>query len=160
MTGVAGPEYQRLMRQIRARIISGEYPVGGPIPSTAELGTESGMSRPVVRRAIDQLEAEGILEGHQGKAVFVKAMPVEADRRRDDAEALAGQFAELRQEFRDMAKLADPAEVRARLGQLEARVGQLEAIIVNLTNRSGLPNPFGGEHDVTEKAARRGRGGR
>lgn len=159
MTGEAGPEYQRLMRQVRARIISGEYPLDSPIPSTTELVEESRMSRPVVRRAIDQLKAEGILEGHQGKGVFVAAMPVDADHRRADTEALGEQFAELRQEVRELAKHADSADLRTRLGQLEARVGRMEAIIVNLSKRTGAPNPFEGEHDDAKRSARRGRAG-
>jgi GntR family transcriptional regulator len=153
VTGEAGPEYQRLMRQIRARIISGEYPLGSPIPSTTELVEESGMSRPVVRRAIDQLKAEGILEGHQGKGVFVAAMPVDADHRRADTEALGEQFAELRQEFRELAKHVDSDDLRAR-------VGRIEAILINLHARLAYPNPYGGERDTTQKAARHGRAGR
>ena len=153
MAGEAGPEYQRLMRQIRARIISGEYLVGGPIPSTSALGAESGMSRPVVRRAIDQLEAEGILEGHQGKAVFVKAMPSVADRRRDDAEALAGQLAELRQAFRDLEGRTEGYE------DLRAKVNRMEAVVINLCSRLNVEYPHGGARDITEKAPRRGRAG-
>lgn len=153
MAGETGPEYQRLMRQIRAGIISGEYPVGSPIPSTTELVEESEMSRPVVRRAIDQLKAEGILEGHQGKGVFVKAMPVEADRRRDDTEALAEQFAGLRQEVRELAERADS-------GDLRARIGRVEAILINLHAKLGFENPYGSAHDGAEQTARRGRTGR
>jgi len=153
VTGETGPEYQRLMRQIRARIISGEYPLSSLIPSTTELVEESGMSRPVVRRAVDQLKAEGILEGHQGKGVFVAAMPVDADHRRADTEALGEQFAELRQEFRELAKHVDSDDLRAR-------VGRIEAILINLHARLAFPNPYGGERDDTQKAARRGRAGR
>jgi DNA-binding transcriptional regulator YhcF (GntR family) len=161
VTGETEPVlYQRLMRQIRAAIISGEYPVGDAIPSTTELVTESGMSRPVVRRAIDQLKAEGILEGHQGKSVIVAALPVDADHRRADTEALGEQFAELRQEVREMAKLADSDDLRGRLGRLESRVGRIEAAIATITKRFAQPNPLGGEHDGPEKAAGRGRAGR
>lgn len=159
MTTGAEPEYQRLMRLIRSRIIDGEYPIGSPVPSTTELVAQSGMSRPVVRRAIDQLKAEGILEGHQGKGVFVAAMPADADHRRADTEALAEQFAELRQELRELEKTADLPEVLARLGKLETRVGRMEAIMVNFASRSGFPNPFGSKHDDAERPARRGRAG-
>lgn len=154
MAGETGPEYQRLMRQIRARIISGEYLVGAPIPSTTELVEESEMSRPVVRRAIDQLKAEGILEGHQGKAVFVKAMPAAADRRRDDAEALAEQFAELRQAFRELEKQTEG------YADLRAKVNLIEAVVINLCARQNVEYPHGGARDITEKAPRRGRAGR
>jgi DNA-binding GntR family transcriptional regulator len=160
VTGEAGPEYQRLMRLVRARIISGEYPVGSVIPSTTELVAETGRSRPVVRQAIAQLQAEGILEGHQGKGVFVAAMPVDADRRRADTEALSEEFAGLRQEVRELAKSADSAGLSGRLARLEARVGRIEAILVTLHSRLGHPNPYGGERDDAQKAARRGRAAR
>jgi GntR family transcriptional regulator len=159
VTGEAGPEYQRLMRLVRARIISGEYPVGGAIPSTTELVAETGKSRPVVRQAIAQLQAEGILEGHQGKGVFVAEMPAVADHRRADTEALGEEFAEFRREVRKLADQVGSDDLRARVGELEARMGRMEAIVVNLTQRSGLPNPFGGERDQAGKTARRGRAG-
>lgn len=155
MAGEAGPEYLRLMRRIRAGIISGEYPVGSLIPSTTELVKDTGMSRPVVRRAVDQLKAEGILEGHQGKGVFVAALPADADSRRADTEALGEQVAELRQEFRELAKHVNSD------GDLRARVGRIEAILINLHAKLGYPNPYGGERvDGARQAARRGRAGR
>lgn len=159
MTGETGPEYQRLMRRIRAAIISGEYPVGSPIPSTTELVEESKMSRPVVRRAVDQLKAEGILEGHQGKGVYVSEVPVIADRRRADTEALGEEFAEIRREFRKLAEDVGSEDLRARFGRLETRMGRVEAAISTVAKRSRQPDPFGGEGDNTQKAARRGRAG-
>lgn len=137
MTEEVGPEYQRIMRLIRSGIISGTYPVGSPIPSTAKLVAQTGMSLPVVRRAVDQLKAEGILEGHPGKGVYVKAVPAEADRRRADTEALGDQLAEMR-----------------------SRIDRLEAIIINLCKRLGYPNPLGGAHDAEEEAPVRKRAGR
>jgi DNA-binding GntR family transcriptional regulator len=142
------------MRQIRGRIISGKYPLGSQIPSTTELVAETGRSRPVVRQAIAQLQAEGILEGHQGKGVFVAAMPVDADHRRADTEALGEEFAELRQEFRELAERAQKDD------DLRARVNRIETILVNLHRRLNFPNPLGGERDITEKAAGRGRAAR
>lgn len=148
MTGETGPEYQRLMRQIRAAIITGEYPVGSRVPSTTELVAASRMSRPVVRRAVDQLKAEGILEGHQGKGVFVAAMPADADHRRADTEALAKEFAELRQQVEGY-------------DDLRAKVNRIEAVVINLCQRQGVEYPRGGaRNDNTEKAPRRRQAGR
>lgn len=146
MTGEAGPEYQRLMRQIRAGIISGEYPVGSPIPSTTELTAASGKSRPVVRRAIDQLKAEGILEGHQGKGVFVKALPEDADRGQADLKAVS--------------ERVDGLEDRvAGYEDLRAEVGRLRADILYLYDRFAVPYDHGdgGAHDDAEQAAGRRR---
>jgi DNA-binding FadR family transcriptional regulator len=146
VTGEAGPEYQRLKHRIRSRIISGEYRVGDPIPSTARLSEESGMSVPVVRRAVDQLKADGILRGHPGKGVFVRAVPADADSERVTVEALGRQVAELRE-------MAD----RDGLGEMRAVIGRLEANLIELYGKLGYDYPQGGEHDSAKAAAGRRR---
>lgn len=142
MTGVIGPAYQRLMHQIRLRITSGEYPVGQPIPSTARLAAETGMSVPVVRRAVDQLKADGILEGHPGKGVFVRELPADADAERMSLKELSAQVAELR----EMAE-------RDGLDEIRAAIGRLEANLIELYNRQGYDYPSGGADDIRGKAA-------
>ena len=106
MTGNIGPEYRRLMDLIRSKITSGEYPVGKPIPSTTELKELTGMSIPVVRRAVSQLEADGILEGHPGKGVFVSAMPAEVDSERQDIKTLGKQVAAAAEQVRELDRPA------------------------------------------------------
>lgn len=151
MTEEAGPEYQRIMSLIRSRIIDGTYPVASPIPSTAKLVTETGKTAPVVRRAVDQLKAEGILRGQPGKAVFVEAVPADADRRRADTEALGDTLAAVQSEVRKLAR--DTAEY----DDLRARVGRIEAILITMHSRLGFPNPFGGERDTKKTTSARGR---
>lgn len=154
-----GPDYRKVIDLIRGKVTSGEWPVGAQIPSTPELRKLTGLSITSVRRAVEQLQKDGILIGHPGKGVFVKAMPEEADREQADAAALAAEFAGLRQELRDLEKVTASADVLARLGKLEARMGRLEAAVSTLARRSSLPDPFGDRHDDPEKAARRGRAG-
>lgn len=96
MTDGFGPLYQRVADDIRARIVSGEYPVGSPIPSTPKLGEQHGVSKTVVRKAVEMLRDEGLLAGQPGKAVYVKALPDEAAAGRRDLAALAGEVADLR----------------------------------------------------------------
>src|SRR5690348_16697607 len=103
MAGKIGPEYQRLIDRIRAGIASGEYPVGTAIPSTAALANLAGVSAQVVRRAVGQLEADGILEGHPGKGVFVRTVPEDADRERQDIAALSKQVSGLEERLRELA---------------------------------------------------------
>jgi DNA-binding GntR family transcriptional regulator len=155
-----GPDYRQVMNLIRERIMYGTWALGSAIPSTPELMKLTGKSITPVRRAVQRLEADGILEGHPGKGVFVKALPEDADRERADAEALGEQFAELRQEVRELAKQADSDDLRDRLGRLETRVGRVEAAIATFFKRAAQPNPLGGEHDGPEKAAGHGRPGR
>jgi len=160
LTSTIGPDYRRVTDLIRSRITSGEWHVGQQIPSTPRLIDLTGLSITSVRRGVEQLQAEGILEGHPGKGVFVKAMPQDADRERADVGTLQRELAALRQEVRELKKLVGSAEVRDRLGRLEARVGRVEAAIATFARRSGQPNPLGGERDTAEKAPGRGRAGR
>ncbi len=67
------PLYAQLMRQIRQDIHRGVYPVGSRIPPEHELEMNYGVSRVTVRRALQELTAEGLLERKQGKGTFVAA---------------------------------------------------------------------------------------
>ncbi|MGW6940004.1 winged helix-turn-helix domain-containing protein [Streptomyces xanthophaeus] len=69
------PEYQRVMEDLRRQIAEGGLGIGDPIPSTARLGSQYGVSSTVVRRAVTELMAEGLLYGQAGKGVFVQAQP-------------------------------------------------------------------------------------
>ena len=160
MTGNIGPEYRRLMDLIRSKITSGEYPLGKPIPSTTELKELTGMSIPVVRRAVGQLEADGILEGHPGKGVYVKAMPEDADSERQDIKTLSTQVAELQQQVRaltDRAVTAQPADFARDLRDLQETVGRIEVNLIDLYGKMGHDYPQGGARDGAKATARRGR---
>ena len=68
------PLYAQLMNQLQADIHRGLYPVGSRIPPEHELEMNYGVSRVTVRRALQELTGEGLLERKQGKGTFV-AMP-------------------------------------------------------------------------------------
>ena len=65
------PLYAQLMAQIRTDIHRGLYPVGSRIPPEHELETNYGVSRVTVRRALQELTGERLLERKQGKGTFV-----------------------------------------------------------------------------------------
>ena len=67
----AAPLYHSLGQVIRGRIQSGEWPVGGRIPSERELMRCFGVSRATVRQSIDYLAKEGILQRRRGAGTFV-----------------------------------------------------------------------------------------
>ena len=62
---------ERTRAALQARIASGEFPVGGRLPSEAKLCEEYGISRTVIREAIAALRIEGLVEPRQGAGVFV-----------------------------------------------------------------------------------------
>jgi DNA-binding GntR family transcriptional regulator len=74
------PMYVQLASALRERIRRGEIPVGRRIPSQHELEQETGglVSRRTIKSAVELLQAEGVVQGVQGKGVFVVAMPTEA----------------------------------------------------------------------------------
>ena len=72
--------YVQLASALRERIRRGEIPVGRRIPSHHELEQETGgaVSRRTIKSAIEVLQAEGTVQGVQGKGVFVIAVPTDA----------------------------------------------------------------------------------
>ena len=79
------PMHVQLASVLRERIRRGEIPVGRRIPSHHELEQETGgaVSRRTIKSAIEALQAEGIVQGVQGKGVFVIAVPSERDESTD-----------------------------------------------------------------------------
>ncbi len=70
-TDSSKPLYVQLMQKIKNSIGNGELQVGSRIPTEQEMCSEYGVSRITVRKAIADLEKQGILEKKQGKGTFV-----------------------------------------------------------------------------------------
>jgi DNA-binding GntR family transcriptional regulator len=62
---------QRIAQDIRDKISSGEYAPGDKLPSLREMTAHYGVSAEPVRSALLILQAEGLIEGHQGKGTYV-----------------------------------------------------------------------------------------
>ncbi|MEH0642851.1 GntR family transcriptional regulator [Streptomyces scabiei] len=75
------PMYVQLANVLRDRIRSGEIPVGRRLPSQSELEEETGgtVSRRTIKTALEVLADEGLVQGVQGKGVFVIALPAPAE---------------------------------------------------------------------------------
>src|SRR4051794_30490145 len=58
------------------RIGSGEFTAGHLLPSEAELGRAYDASRVTVRKALDALKADGVIDARQGYGWFVVGDPV------------------------------------------------------------------------------------
>jgi GntR family transcriptional regulator len=67
------PAYARLRDTLTARIAQGDWTPDQPIPSEARLAREFGVSVGTVRKAVDGLVGEGLLERRQGSGTFVRA---------------------------------------------------------------------------------------
>lgn len=67
----ASPLYLQLKNSLTEAITSGRYAPGEPVPTETQLCEQYGVSRITVRRAISELQDEGLLEKRHGKGTFV-----------------------------------------------------------------------------------------
>jgi GntR family transcriptional regulator len=68
--------YRAIAEELRRRVESGEYGAGGLLPSESELSSVHGVSRVTVRKALDLLRDEGLIDARQGFGWFVAVDPV------------------------------------------------------------------------------------
>lgn len=67
--------YIQLATLFRRRIEQGVWPPGKQIPTVDGLSAECGVARATIRQALDQLEAEGLIERFRAKGTFVREAP-------------------------------------------------------------------------------------
>lgn len=65
------PLYMRVQQSLRDTIRAGTLPPGSPLPSEKELEDEHGVSRITIRRALEELEREGLIERGRGRQARV-----------------------------------------------------------------------------------------
>ena len=64
--------YAALAAALRHRIVAGEWPSGTPLPAETSLAAEHGVALGTLRRALDLLDEQGLIERHHGKGTFVR----------------------------------------------------------------------------------------
>lgn len=111
--------YQQIADDIRARVAAGEFDAGGILPSESALSQTYAASRVTVRRALEVLRAEGLVEPRQGFGWTISAEPLRQDLSR--LATIEGQLAAagIRSERRILAFgfQPSPARVRDLLGE-------------------------------------------
>jgi GntR family transcriptional regulator len=110
--------YKDIAADLRRRLAAGEHTAGRLLPSESELSASYSASRVTVRKALEELRAEGLVDARQGFGWFVAEAPVRQPLAR--LATIEGQLeAEGRRSQRRITEFAfvpAPPEVRAVLG--------------------------------------------
>ncbi len=72
-TDATGPRYLRLAAELGERIQSGVMAPGDALPAERKIAEQFGVSRVTVRRALEQLVSEGLIETRQGSGTYVSS---------------------------------------------------------------------------------------
>jgi DNA-binding GntR family transcriptional regulator len=67
------PEYPKIVEALREPITTGQLPPGSPVPSEGELAARFGVARNTLRRALTELERDGLVRVVPGKGRIVYA---------------------------------------------------------------------------------------
>jgi len=118
---------QMVANRIRHQILSGAWADGCLLPSERDMAAEFGIARNTLRRIIQQIEAEGLIESHPGRGSVVRLSPLGEQMSRVDTVpviAHASQF-----DLLEMRTLLEPlvAELAARRATPE-QISALEAV--------------------------------
>lgn len=70
------PLADRVYDAMRARITRGEYGANEKLPAEKDLSVQFGVSRPVLRTALERLREEGMISSRQGAGNFVRVKRV------------------------------------------------------------------------------------
>lgn len=65
-------DYRGIANDIAARIAAGEYPPGSKIPSYSQLALLYSVSISTAQRAVIVLRERGLVQGAQGRGVYVR----------------------------------------------------------------------------------------
>ena len=110
--------YREIAEDLRSRVDAGEFAVGRLLPSEADLSRSYDVSRVTVRKALDVLREQGLVDSRQGFGWFVASEPVHQPLAKlatiEDQLARSGVRSERR--ITDFAFVKAPPSVQAVLG--------------------------------------------
>jgi GntR family transcriptional regulator len=131
------PLYRSVHQALRERIISHAYPPGAILPSERKLIDEFGVSLITVRRAMDELVLDGLIERRQGVGSFVReqARGVVVGMSSFTADVLSGRLRLIRTLLEDAQQPAS-AEVARKLSVQE---GSMVRHLARLDSEGGSP---------------------
>jgi GntR family transcriptional regulator len=135
------PLYHRVYLLLRQRITESGYKVDAPMPGEHELAAAHGVSRITVRRALERLEQEGLVDRRRGAGTFARTpSPVpQRENLRGLIENLLAMGLRTQVKLIDFAYLPAPPDVAAAL---EVPVGTRAQKSVRVRWAPGMKMPF------------------
>ena len=136
------PLYFQLYNLLKSCILNGTFPLGSQLPTEKDLSKEFGLSRITVKRSLDELAHEGLVERHRGRGTHVihrlEQAPIQAP--------MVGMLQEIESIGRnsvahvlDCELLHPPQKIRDRLGLgIDARA----LYLARYRERDGVPFGF------------------
>lgn len=130
--------YRKVSETLRQRLADGIYAPGAQLPTEPVLAAELGVHRLTVRRAVEELSREGLVQARQGVGTFASArtVPLAVTVPLTRAEFDSSVRAQLVSQGRHYAdtllatELADDAEARAQLRAGRARLRRVDSALV------------------------------
>jgi DNA-binding GntR family transcriptional regulator len=111
-------QYVRIADDIRRDIASGQYAVGEPLPSVAELATRFGVAKMTISNAIAALRDEGLVQTRQGSPSVVLATPDEAGEEvpepSEEFQVISAQLQDMRAAIKKLSSRLDDLDERTR----------------------------------------------
>ena len=127
------PLYRQVRQVLAERIATGEYRTGDKLPSEPVLAAELAVHRLTVRRALEELAREGLLQARQGAGTFVTQRPTPIAvtiplSREEFFTSLRSQLAAEGRQFRDVFVSTELTEHDAVRQELRCPRGRLRRI--------------------------------
>ena len=145
--------YQEIAGRLRDRITNKEWHAGAALPSEAQLSAEWGVTRTTIRRALEVLEADELVEVIPGRGRFVRSAP--GDLPREPSTRLEQVAATLRSEISSgelNGRLASEAKLAERFGVAQGTARQAlqrleeDGVVTAVHGRGWFVSKAGGEH--------------
>ena len=115
-----GSKAHRIFLLLQDQIARGRVAPGDPLPGELKLAEMHGVSRVTIRRALDALEAEGLVDRRAGSGTVVRRSPADGVSLTGDMASLMPQLVEMGQtttaRLLDFSYTAASTEVAAALG--------------------------------------------
>ncbi|OZI24720.1 GntR family transcriptional regulator [Bordetella genomosp. 7] len=135
------PLYHKVYLLLKQRLRAGGFPYDVPMPGENALAAEYGVSRLTIRRSLDRLESEGLVERRQGRGTFAaRPSALSVTQQGADIDGLMAHLASMGMQTQvqllELETVPAAGPVAARLG---VAPGALVQRAVRVRSHQGLP---------------------